>query len=50
MSPVAKHSRKSINKRKKYKEIEKVTGTRKFSALAIFVVFIWLGLSGVAGP
>ncbi len=50
MSPVAKHSRKSINKKKNFKQIEKVAGTRKFSALAILVVFIWLGLSGVAGP
>ena len=50
MSPVAKHSRKSVNKKKNYKEIEKVTGTRKFSVLAVLVVFIWLGLSGVAGP
>jgi RND superfamily putative drug exporter len=50
LSPVAKHSRKSINKKKNFKQTEKVAGTRKFSALAILVVFIWLGLSGVAGP
>ncbi|MFM7982145.1 MAG: hypothetical protein ACKPKO_22785, partial [Candidatus Fonsibacter sp.] len=50
MSPVAKHSRKEINKKKNFKQIEKVTGTRKFSALAFLVVLIWLGFTGVAGP
>ena len=50
MSPVAKHSRKEINKKKNFKQIEKVTGTRKFSALAFLVVIIWLGFTGVAGP
>ena len=50
MSPVAKHSRKAVNKTKNLKQIEKVTGTKKFSALAILVVFIWLGISGIAGP
>jgi RND superfamily putative drug exporter len=50
LSPVAKHSRKEINKKKNFKQIEKVTGTRKFSALAFLVVLIWLGVTGVAGP
>ena len=50
MSPVAKHSRKAQNNKVDYKKLEKVTGTRKFSALALLVVFIWLGISSVAGP
>ena len=50
MSPVAKHSRKAVNKTKNFKQIEKVKGTRKFSALAFLVILIWLGFTGVAGP
>ncbi len=50
MSPVAKHSQKEVNKRLVTKSSEKVKGTKKFSFLAILVVFIWLGISGVAGP
>ena len=53
MSPAvkAKHSKKAVAKKTTINQKKKKTKSpKKFTALAVLTVAIWLGISGVAGP
>ena len=54
MSPAAKpkHSKKAVTKKTAAKKpkIKKTKAPKKFTFLAVAVVVIWMGISGVAGP
>jgi RND superfamily putative drug exporter len=54
VSPAAKpkHSKKAVSKKTAAKKtkIKKTKAPKKFTLLAVAVVVIWMGISGVAGP
>ena len=54
MSPAAKpkHSKKAVAKKTTVKKpkVKKTKAPKKFTFLAVAVVVIWMGISGVAGP